>query len=403
MQKEIIRNTNSTSSISIEDSKFKSFEKSNRTNNSFRVYDGGYAGVQYFQGNVSDDEGFKQAQANLSLKRPYKFTLETGSRHRDRTEKEYSDRELMDIARECLDYLNTHYPDFRFNGNVETTKFSQYMQNTLGLDYSDTDTVIQVSIGYKHKSSKDIDDGYFALGKRTFDMKKFTDMADNYLTAFTNKAELPEELIIQEQYYGYLGKFYELLNAENLALGTSLLTGKVGQKVFADDFTLLHDVTDEEMWLNSFYDGEGVVCENDRFVYIENGVVKTGFADKFTADKYNMPHTGSAGENLADVPHNGYLSLRIKRSEKTAKELLDGRLSVVPICAWGGGYNESGEYVTPVQKSMLCDGEKLIGSLPEFTVKGSIFDIFGKDFIGVPSDNAVFEDKHVIMKMEYSK
>lgn len=52
---------------------------------------------------------------------------------------------------------------------------------------------------------------------------------------------------------------------------------------------------------------------------------------------------------------------------------------------------------------MLCDGEKLIGSLPEFTIKGSIFDIFGKDFIGVPSDNAVFEDKHVIMKMEYSK
>ena len=403
MEREIIRSATTNRNVKIEDSKFKSFEKNHRTHSSFRVYDGGYAGVQYFQGSISDDEGYKQAENNLSLKRPYKFSLETGTRHRDKTETEYTDKELMDIARECLDYLNAHYPDFRFSGDVATTKCAQSMQNTLGLDYSDTDTVIQVEIAYKHKNSKDIHDGYFGLGKRTFDMKRFTAMADNYLTAFANKAELPEELIVQEQYYGYLGKFYELLNAENLALGTSLLTGRVGQKVFADSFTLRHDVSDKEMWLNTFYDGEGVVCENDRFTYIENGVVKTGFADKFTADKYGAPHTGSAGENMADIPFNGYLNLRIDRSDKTVKQLLDGRLTVVPICAWGGGYNEKGDFVTPVQKSMLCDGERLIGSLPEFTLKGNIFDMFSKDLLGVGSDDPVFEDKQVLMRMQYSK
>lgn len=143
---------------------------------------------------------------------------------------------------------------------------------------------------------------------------------------------------------------------------------------------------------------------------LQNGEVKqnseisvTGFADKFTADKYGVQATGSAGQNLADIPHNGGLNLLIDRSDKTAKQLLDGRLTVVPVIASGGGYNDKGEYVTPVQKSMLCDGERLLGSLPEFSYKGSMFDIFGKNFIGVPSDEPVFCDKQILVKMDHSK
>ena len=48
------------------------------------------------------------------------------------------------------------------------------------------------------------------------------------------------------------------------------------------------------------------------------------------------------------------------------KELLNGRLSVVPVRYSGGGFNEKGEYVMPVQMAYLCDGEKFLGRLPEF-------------------------------------
>lgn len=85
------------------------------------------------------------------------------------------------------------------------------------------------------------------------------------------------------------------------------------------------------------------------------------------------------------------------------KQLLDGRLTVVPIRAAGGGFNEKGEYVTPVQTAMLCDGERMIGRLPEFAIKGSMFDMFGKNFIGVGSDDPVFNDKQILVKMDYSK
>ena len=403
MEREKITSQFSFCEVQIEETKIKSFNKDNRANHSYRVYDGEYAGIKYVQGIASDEESYKQAEENLSLKRPYKFSLETGVRHRDKTEQEYSDKELMDIAREAVEHLKTHYPDFTFSGQIYTDKRTMSMTNTLGLDYSNTDCQLCMQISYKHKDSKDLDDGWFTIGQRKFDFKKFTDMAENYLSSFTNIVGLPEELIIQDQYYGYMSKFYECLEAENMSLGTSLLSGKIGEKVFSDSFTLLHDVTDKETWFNPFFDGEGVVQPDDKRIYIENGVILSGFADKFTADKYNVPHTGSANVNMHDVPNNGNVRLCIARSDKTAKELLDGRLSVVPIRAAGGGFNDKGEYVTPVQTAMLCDGERFIGRLPEFAFKGSFYDMFGKNFIGVSKDEPIFNDKTILMKTDYSK
>ena len=391
------------SEIQLEENSIKAFNRDSRQSSSYRVYDGGFAGTQYIQGKSEDEEGYRKARENLAFKRPYKFALETGTRHRDKTEVQYTDKELMELARSAVDYLTAHHPDFTFGGSVSGEKRTLTMQNSAGLDYSNTDCTTSINIVFKHKDSKDINDGWFGIGQRTFDFKKFTNMADNYLTNFTNIVELPEELIIQKQYYEYLSKLNECLDAENLSLGTSLLSGRLGEKVFSDSFTLLNDVSDGECWHTPFFDGEGVVLPDDRYTFIENGVVLSGYADKFTADKYGVPATASAGMNLADLPRNGFVNFRIKRSEKTVKELLDGRLTIVPIRAAGGGFNDKGEYVTPVQTAMLCDGERFIGRVPEFAMKGSMFDMFGSGFIGVGSDDPVFNDKQILVKMSYSK
>ncbi|MBR1738858.1 MAG: hypothetical protein IJ737_01075 [Ruminococcus sp.] len=403
MERELITSGSRFREVMIEETKLKAFNKDSRTSYSFRVYDGEYAGVQYVQGESDEEKSYRRAEENLSLKRPYRFSLETGSRHRDKTEREYSDKELLEISKEIVGYLKDRFPDFIFSGSVYVNNSFRAMKNSCGLDYSNRDCMLEAGISFKHKDSKDISDGWFTIGQRNFDFKKFTDMADNYLTNFVTPVELPEELIIQTQYYGLLSKLTESLNAENLALGTSLLTGKIGEKVFSEEFTLTHDVSDKETWFSPFFDGEGVVLPEDRRVYIDKGVVLSGYADKRTAEKYGVPHTGSAGINMTDVPYNGNVNLHIKRSEKTVKELLGGRLTVVPIMAAGGGFNDKGEYVTPVQTALLCDGERFLGRLPEFAIRGNMFDIFGKDFIGVGSDDPVFNDKQILVKMSYSK
>ena len=92
------------------------------------------------------------------------------------------------------------------------------------------------------------------------------------------------------------------LNAENLALGTSLLAGKVGEKVFADNFTMIHNVSDSKMWMNTFWDADGIVHKGDKLTYIKNGKILRGYADKRIAAKYNVECTGSAYQDYADIP-----------------------------------------------------------------------------------------------------
>ena len=177
-----------------------------------------------------------------------------------------------------------------------------------------------------------------------------------------------------------LCKLSECLEAENMALGTSLLSGKVGEKIFADSFTLSHDVSDKETWFTPFFDGEGVVRQNDKHIYIENGVLISGYADKRTAEKYGVPHTGSASFNITDIPTNGYTNFRIERSDKTVKQLLDGRLTVVPIIAAGGGYNDKGEYdpewLGEADRKVLAERAD---ALTEYYSKYTVLDIYHVD------------------------
>lgn len=57
----------------------------------------------------------------------------------------------------------------------------------------------------------------------------------------------------------------------------------------------------------------------------------------------------------------------------------------------------------PVQLGYLCDGERLLGRLPEFTLVSNLFDMFGEDFIGVGCDNPVFHDKSILVRMRLGK
>ncbi|MDE7060579.1 MAG: hypothetical protein K2O71_03170, partial [Lachnospiraceae bacterium] len=329
--KEKFISINTNSQVNIEENKIISFDKSNLSTYSFRVGEDGFLGVHYQEGEMSDEEGYARARQNLELKRPYPFELETGERHRDKTEKELTDKEIFDLAEEALSHLHSKYPDFRLNGNIRQRKTESGQQNDRGLNYSQKDCSVHADFSFKHKDSKDISDGWFGIGLRSFDVDKLYSIADNYLSNFERKVELPEEIIVQIQYYGFLGKLSESLDAEKLCLGTSLLSGKIGEKIFSDKFTLCHDVTDKECWHDNFFDGEGVVLPGDKLAYIENGVVLRGYADKKIAKKYGVEHTGSAWRNYSDIPSNGNVNFRITRSEKTVKELLDKRLSDIVV------------------------------------------------------------------------
>ena len=85
------------SSVGIEENRIDSFNKQNELRFSFRVQEEGYLGVHFQTGEMGDEEGYARARENLALKRPYPFTLETGRRSRDKTERVLTDLSLRHI------------------------------------------------------------------------------------------------------------------------------------------------------------------------------------------------------------------------------------------------------------------------------------------------------------------
>lgn len=67
--------------------------------------------------------------------------------------------------------------------------------------------------------------------------------------------DMSEDCIIISQYYGLARKLKECLDAEAIKLGTSLLSDKIGKKVFSEDFTVLHNTCDKDRWMTTFWDG----------------------------------------------------------------------------------------------------------------------------------------------------
>ena len=276
------------------------------------------------------------------------------------------------------------------------------MKNEKGLDYSTKDSHIFVDISFKHVDSKEMCDGYFSVSLRKFSMKKFKDMADSILSNFEKNVELPEEIIIYDKYYGYTSLLRKSLNAEALKKGTSLLSGKIGQKLFSDKFTVTHDISDNNSWMNNFWDGDGVVNKGDKVTFIKDGKLIRGYADKKIAKKYHVKNTAGANEDYTDIPSNGNCSMTLKTGKNTAKELLNGRLAIIPVLASGGGFKEKGEYTMPIHTGLLTDGEKILGRVPPFTVKSNMFDMFGKDLIGITKYQPLppLNDKGILIKME---
>lgn len=406
MTKEKYISTTVYSTVKIEENKIVSFNKVDHISQSFRVYKDGFAGIHYQQGKMSDKEGYALAEKNLELQRPYPFKLEGGKRSRDKKRKLLSDAELMAKAKEILDYLTKKYPQFIYLGTLYSQTQTDIQKNSAGMDYSTTDGHNGVQIQFKHKKSKDICDGYFSVNLRTWSTKTVKEIADNFLANYETKLKLPKDCVIMLPPWELNGMLKQSLNAENLALGTSLLSGKIGETVFSEKLTVTHNVSDSKMWMNTFWDADGIVHKGDKLTFISNGKILRGYADKRIADKYNVECTGSAWQNFQDIPVNGWMSCTIKATGKSPKEILEAagkKYAILPLMYSGGGFKEDGTYAMPVQASYLTDGEKILGRLPPFTMRSNMFDMFGKDFLGVSKFTKIWNKDMMLVKMEMGK
>ncbi len=99
--------------------------------------------------------------------------------------------------------------------------------------------------------------------------------------------------------------------------GYSPLKGKLGEKVFSSELTLIDDPLDETLFPVKF-DAEGV--PKKKMVFVENGVFKAIAYDRKTAIKAKTESTGHAGSAFGGIMIS---HLKMEEGEKTLSELIE--------------------------------------------------------------------------------
>lgn len=401
MIKELFQQTIIETALNVSQSRIDAVMKKKITKSGCRIYKDGLIGIAGTLGEPKNST-WAEAEANLSKEISYPFEPEKNKKRiRDLRTLILSETDFVKEMEDLLHILRQEYPDFIFSNKTKLIESEISLRNDKGLDYINYDRSIEIGLLVKHVDSVSIFDTAIVYLSRSFEMDKILEEARQVLEGFKKEVTLPQQesmpVVIHQN--GLLSKVIESLNGETVGLGTSLFCDKMGTKAFHESFNVFKDSTEEKQHI-PFFDMEGVVNPDDRVLLIDKGVILKAYTDKKQATTFSFPATGSASGGYDDVPSLGYADLSITPGEKTLKELLQGEYGIMVIMASGGDYSNEGDFASPVQMAYLTDGEQLLGRLPEVNISGNIYDIFGKNFIGVSKDKPLMGERTLVVRMK---
>lgn len=390
--------------INVVQTEIQSIRKKDISKTGLRVYDNGFIGIAGAVGKYDEQDLEKRAIENLKLEIPYPYEPSTDlTKKLDLREEIFSNEEFVEEVDSLLKILREEFPDFSFSNNILIQEFETKLINDRGLDLTHTDRATGAGLVIKEKESVNVFDAMYSYIDRQWNRDMILKGIRETLTAYRNKVELPRKgkmpVIFLEDDVLPLMKLIQELNGLKVGTGASLFKDFIGEKKFNDNFTLYQSSEIDEVTGIEFFDAEGVVNPDYKYTLIENGRIISPYTDKKTAHKYNLPLTGSASAEYDKVPSLAPRNIKVKSSDYTLKELLNGELAVLVSIASGGDFTQEGIFGTPVQLAFLTDGEKLIGRLPELNISGEIYSMYGEDFIGKSKDKGLLGKKAMVLNL----
>ncbi len=239
--------------------------------------------------------------------------------------------------------------------------------------------------------SPNLIDGYFvSVGTKNKIQNVFKEFKP-FLDKYDTMVELPNgeyPILIADSEGSYYHKLFESFLPNKYFEGTAIYSGKLGQKIFHEDFTVIDHSFLPEYGIIRTIDHEGVKRENSDLVLIENGVFKNIISDLRYAKKYNIPSTGNGLRSFDSSVKTNFHCPLMKPGKRDAKTILKGmNKCVIAIMAFGGDFTDNGEFSTPVHLGFLVENGEIKGRIPQVTITTSIQKMFNENFIEVASND----------------
>lgn len=393
MKKEVLIYNSSAESLNIVGGKINSVRFNQETRNTVRVYDDGKIAVVGKLGDADFKEMYDEACKKIDGEGiPYAYLPSKKTVKSIARRKAYSSDKLLKAGKSLMAKAAKECPGFLIGGKMEYAEYSGQYVNSEGSNLSYEGSAVSVGLQLKDKASSNIMDAFygatFPLYGKTAADAVVTDLKMLHDAFFTEKKSLKNgkyNIIVDS------GDLFNLLAssfiAENYVAGGSVLSGKLGQKVFNENLSVYVDRNPSTNYGCAFYDGEGTVMPDYRTPLILNGVLRNVLANKNTAKLYDLPQGGVSGSAYDGVPSIAVTGLYTKPSEVTLKELTKDEPAIYIAVSSGGDMTNDGVIGLPVMLAFLVENGKISGRVSEFNATGNIFDILGKDFVAVTKDN----------------
>lgn len=405
MIREVYINKINEITLNVTQTKVDSIRKKSITKTGCRVYKGGYIGVAGTLGEATEDT-WNEAIKNLENKVPYKAEpSKNDKRFRDLRKSNLSAEEFLSKAENLLNKLREEFKEFTFGNKIKSIETEITLKNDAGLEYVNIDRYFEVSLIVKDIDSINIFDTMLAREDREFDTEALLKDAREQLSNYGKVLEINSnrKMPVITTFGQFAGKIIDALNGNELNRGSSIFSSKVGKKVFSEEFTVYVDRSEENLSM-PFFDAEGSSIKEDKFNLIENGRINYGYTDKNTAQRFEVPNTAASVAAYDDVPSMqgqgiGERRISLKVGDKKLSEILGDKEAIFVVFMEGGDCTNEGDFASPVQMSYLVRNGKMIGRLPEFSVYGNIYEMFGDDYIGQSSDKCYFAENALVVNM----
>lgn len=402
MEKEFLRQTQRTVTLNVTAGRIDSFRELEKTTGTVRVYKDGCIGVAGCLGEPDEKDLTAKAEEALAFGIPYPCELEgpigkdgkaccascAADADGEAGLEELHEEEIIKVPdliptmQSFLDRLGEQCPRFAFSNKIKLEYDRSEYRNSKGRRLVSSGRVFSLELIAQNRGSGNLFDTFMLWAGNRFDADEALALFKKEYDAFYTPADLePGRYPVVCDAGQMFSSFFQHFIADLYVAGASLLSGKLGQKVFSDKLTFRSDMNPSSAYSSCFFDAEGCVAPDYRPTLIENGVLKGLLTTKKTAGQYGLPNLGTASAAYDGVPSIGFNRFWVDPTAKSLKELVPGK-AVYVVVASGGDTTPDGHFATPVQMAYLMEGGKLVGRLPQLNISGNFFDMLGQDYIG---------------------
>ncbi|MDD3881621.1 MAG: TldD/PmbA family protein [Eubacteriales bacterium] len=258
------------------------------------------------------------------------------------------------------------------------------IDNSLGLHLSDKQNYLGAMVGTVARDGEKVANesaSRIAFALSDFDtdelVKRACDDSIFMLDASPVNSGKYRTIIKNSAMTSLLGTFAGMFSSENAQNGMSLLAGKEGQKIAADNVTIIDDPLNERGSESRSFDDEGVACYKKNVV--EGGILKTLLYNLKTARKAGTTSTGNGRKPgyagaVTVAPSNLYIAPGEKSVEELEK-LIGSGIVICDVSGLHAGANMiSGDFALIASGYTVLDGKK-DKALNQVTLAGNMYEL----------------------------